>query len=159
MDALGVELLNSSQTFRQVTRQAVQPRDHDDVTGLELLPELLPRGTAHGPARGHVGEDAVVPEPVVGEDAALGGQPARALRLGYPDVAEYPWVHVATSPHGNQTPVCLPLTVHQCIRSWAGWQSTTGENVRLEKTVGRGLIAREGYGHRNPILTPSPGDR
>ena len=35
-----------------------------------------------------VGEDAVVPQPVVVEDPALGGQSARALRLGDPDVAE-----------------------------------------------------------------------
>ena len=145
MDALGVELLNSSQTFRQVPCQPVQPRDHDDVTGLELLPELLPRGTAHGPARGHVGEDAVVPEPVVGEDAALGVQPARALRLGYPDVDEYRWVHVATSPHGNQTPGCLPVSAGESIRIWAGWQSTAGENGGMEKTGFWGLFARGWY--------------
>ena len=78
---------------REVTRQPVQPWDHDHVAGLELSPELLPGGAAHVPARGDVGEDAVVPEPVVGEDAALGGQPARALSLGDAYVAEYRWVH------------------------------------------------------------------
>ena len=101
-------------------RAAVQPWDHDDVAGLELFPERHPRGAAHVPARSHVGEDAVVPEAVVVEDAALGGQPARALRLGDPDVAEDRWVHVATSPRGNQTPVCLPLSVRESIRIWAG---------------------------------------
>ena len=74
--------------------------DHDDVAGLELLQEMLPGGAAHVPARGDVGEDAVVPQPVVVEDAALGGQPARALSLGDPDVAEYCGVHVAYIPSG-----------------------------------------------------------
>ena len=75
-----VQLLDGPQTFGEVPGQPGQPRDHDDVAGLELLPE-----------------------PVVTEDAALGGQPARALRLGDPDVAEDCGVHVATSPRGNQT--------------------------------------------------------
>ena len=93
VDALGVQLLDGPEPLREVTRQPVQPRDHDDVAGLERLPERRPRGPAHVPARGHVGEDAVVPEAVAGEDAALGGQPARALRLGDPDVAEDRGVH------------------------------------------------------------------
>ena len=71
------------------------------VAGLENLTELLPRGAAHVPARGDVGEDAVVTEPVVGEDAALGGQPALALSLGDPDVAEDCWVHGSTSWWGT----------------------------------------------------------
>ena len=57
----------------------------------------------HVPVMEPAGEDAVVTEPVVGEDAALGVQPARALSLRDPDVAEDRWVHVATSPRGNQT--------------------------------------------------------
>ena len=44
-------------------------------------------------ARGDVGEDAVVTEPVVGQNAALGGQPALSLGLGDPDVAEDCGVH------------------------------------------------------------------
>ena len=44
-----------------------------------------------------VGEDAVVPQPVVVEDPALGGQSARALRLGYPDVSEYRRIDGSTS--------------------------------------------------------------
>ena len=81
VDALGVQLLDGPETFGEVTRQAVDRRDHDDVAGIELFPERRPPGAAYGPARGHVGEDAVVPEPGVGEDAALGGQAALALRL------------------------------------------------------------------------------
>ena len=34
-----------------------------------------------------------------------------ALRLGDPDVAEDRWVHVATSPRGNQIHVCLPVEI------------------------------------------------
>ena len=81
----------------------------------------------HVPVMEPAGEDAVVTEPVVGEDAALGVQPARALSLGDPDVAEDRWVHVATSPRGNQTPVCLPPSSGKSIRIWGGWQSTGGE--------------------------------
>ena len=108
VDALGVQLLDGPEPLGQVPGQAVDPRDHDDVAGLERLPECRPPGAAHVPARSHVGEDAVVPEPVVGEDAVLGVQPARALRLGYPDVAEYRWVHGVASPRGNKTlALCL----------------------------------------------------
>ena len=84
--------------LRPSVRFRASRRDHDDVAGLELFPERRPRGAAHVPARGDVGEDAAVPEPVVGEDAALGGQPALALRLGDPDVAEECGVHSLTSP-------------------------------------------------------------
>ena len=134
-------VLSPSERFRA----PVQPRDHDHVAGLERLPERRPRRAAHVPARGHVGEDAVVPEPVVGEDAALGGQPARALRLGDPDVAEYRWVHGATSPHDKQPPVCLPSSSGESIRIWARWQSTAGDNHQMEKTGVRGLYARRGW--------------
>ena len=95
VDPLVVEILDGPQTLGEVPGQPVDPRDHYDVAGSELSPELLPGGPAHVPARSHVGEDA-----------ALGGQPALAPRLGDPDVAEYRGVHVATSPHGNQTHVC-----------------------------------------------------
>ena len=54
------------------------------------------------------------------DEVALGGQPARALRLGDPDVAEDRWVHVATSPRGNKTPGCLPVSLRQSIRIWGG---------------------------------------
>ena len=43
---------------------------------------------AHVLARGNVGEYAVVPQPLVVEGPALGGQPTLALCLGDPDVAE-----------------------------------------------------------------------
>ena len=104
---LGEQLLDGPEPLREVTRQAVQPWDHDDA-GLELSPELLPFRAAHVPARSDVGEDPVVSEAVAGEDTALGGQPARALRLGDPDVAEDCGVHVATSPRGNQTSKLKP---------------------------------------------------
>ena len=97
VNPLGVQLLDGPQTLGEVPGQAVDSWRHDDVAGPERLPELLPGRTAHVPARGHVGEDAVVPEAVLVEDAPLGGQPALALRLGEPDVAEYRWVHGA--PH------------------------------------------------------------
>ena len=71
----------------------VQPGHDDHVYGPERLPELLPCWTAHGPARGDVGVDPVVSQAVLGQDAALGGQPALSLRLGDPDVAEDCWVH------------------------------------------------------------------
>ena len=103
VDALGVQLLDGPQAFGEVPGQAVDPRDHHDVAGLELSPECRPPGAAHVPARGHVGEDAVVPEPVVGEDAALGCQPARALRLGDPDVAEDCGVHGVASGDVKKT--------------------------------------------------------
>ena len=64
---------------------------------MERLPERHPRRASHVPARGEVGEDAVVTEPVVGEDAVLGVQAARALRLGDPDVAEDCGVHAVAS--------------------------------------------------------------
>ena len=83
-----MQLLDGPQTFGEVPGQAVQPRDHDDVAGLERLPERRPRGAAHVPAGGNVGVDPVVPEAVVVQGAALGGQAARALRLGDADVAE-----------------------------------------------------------------------
>ena len=38
MDALGVQLLDGPETFGEVTRQAVDRRDHDDVAGIELFP-------------------------------------------------------------------------------------------------------------------------
>ena len=91
MDALGVQLLDGPETFGEVTRQAVDRRDHGDVAGIELFPERRPPGAAYGPARGHVGEDAVVPEPVVGEDAALGGQAALAPRPGRPGCSRRLW--------------------------------------------------------------------
>ena len=84
-----MQLLDGPEPFREVPGQPVDPRDHDHVAGLENLTELLPRGPAYVPARGDVGEDA-----------ALGGQPARALRLGDPDVAEDRWVHGAYLPSG-----------------------------------------------------------
>ena len=69
--------------------------------------------------------------------------PLSPPRLGDPDVAEYRGIHVATSPHGNQTPVCLPVSFPESIRIWSGWQSTAGENGGMEKTGVRGLFARE----------------
>ena len=79
----------SSSTARRALREVpVQPRHGHGVAGSEYPAELLPRGASHAPARGHVGKDAVVPQPVVMEDTALGGQPALSLRLGDPDVTE-----------------------------------------------------------------------
>ena len=42
------------------------------------------------------GVEPVIPEAVVVEDAALGGQPAFSLSLGDTDVAEDRWVHSLT---------------------------------------------------------------
>ena len=44
-------------------------------------------------------------------------------------------------PGWRKPPVCLPPSAGESIRIWAGWQSTTGENVSLEKTGVRGLFA------------------
>ena len=46
-DPRGVQLLDGPETLREVTRQPVQLRDHNDVAGLELFTELLPRGAPH----------------------------------------------------------------------------------------------------------------
>ena len=88
VDALIVKLLNGPESLRQVPRQAVNPRDHHRVPGVQQPAEFRPRLPAHVLARGHVCEDPIVPEPVVVEDSALGGQPALSLRLGDPDIAE-----------------------------------------------------------------------
>ena len=42
---------------------------------------------------------------------------------------------------GKKPPGCLSVSSGESIRIWAGWQSTTGENTRLEKTGVRGLFA------------------
>ena len=68
-----MQLLDGPEPLGQVPRQAVDPRDHDDV-----------------------GVEPVIPEAVVVEDAALGGQPAFSLSLGDTDVAEDRWVHSLT---------------------------------------------------------------
>ena len=91
-----MQLLDGPEPLGQVPRQAVDPRDHDDVARLERLPELLPCRAMHGPAGGDVGVEPVIPEAVVVEDAALGGQPAFSLSLGDTDVAEDRWVHSLT---------------------------------------------------------------
>ena len=94
MDPLAVEFLDGPEPFREVPGQPVDPRDHHDVAGLEGLPERIPSRPAHIPARGDVGVDPVVSQPVVSEDAALGGQAALPLGLGDADVAEGCWFHI-----------------------------------------------------------------
>ena len=44
VDALGVQFLDGPQAFGEVPGQAVDPRDHHHVAGLELLPECRPPG-------------------------------------------------------------------------------------------------------------------
>ena len=103
VDALVVKLLDRLEPLCEIPRQAINPRKHNRVTGLEHPAKLLPRGPAHAPARGHVGEDPVVPQTVVGEDAALGGQPAVSLCLGDPDVAEDRGIDGSTSTCDKKT--------------------------------------------------------
>ena len=40
VNALGVQLLDGPESLAQVPGQPVDPWNHDDVPGLELLPEL-----------------------------------------------------------------------------------------------------------------------
>ena len=94
MDPLVVEILDGPDSLGEVPRQPVDSRDHDHVAGLEGLPERIPSRPAHIPARGDVGVDPVVSQPVVSEDAALGGQAALPLGLGDADVAEGCWFHI-----------------------------------------------------------------
>ena len=50
----------------------------------------------------------------------------------------------------KETPVCLPGSAGESIRIWALWQTTAGENVRLEKTGVRGLIVRKDWAAVSP---------
>ena len=114
-----VELLDGPESLAEVTGQAVDPRDHDDVAGLEQCSELLPLRSAHVPPRGDVAEDAVVSDACIIEDAALGGQAALALRPGDADVAKDRWVH-SLAPHGWYSQTCA---------SWGWAVAERGQNT------------------------------
>ena len=55
VNAMGVQLLDGPEPLREVTRQPVQPRDHDDVAGPGLGPGQF---NELGPGAGHREEAA-----------------------------------------------------------------------------------------------------
>ena len=62
---------------------------------------------------------------------------------------------VFVSTRENQPPVCLPVSSEESIRIWAGWQSTAGENVRLEENGGEGFVC-QARGSITQVLSGSP---